>query len=98
VDGNGVTRREFEDLKNDLRDLRNEVRDTRRQLRQEFEELDRDGSRALGIALLRVGILEKRGDANDSNWTWLARGVIGVIFVVMGAIVVLAATGVLGGA
>ena len=97
MEGNGVTRREFEDLKNDLRDLRNEVRDTRRQLRNEFEELDRTGSRALGIALLRMGILEKRADANDSNWSWLAKGVIGVIFLVMGAILVLGLTGAFSG-
>jgi len=97
MEGNGVTRREFEDLKNDLRDLRNEVRDTRRQLRNEFEELDRTGSRALGIALLRMGILEKRADANDSNWSWLAKGVIGVIFLVMGAILVLGVTGAFSG-
>lgn len=76
MDGNGVTRREFEDLKRELADL------------------DRYGSRATAEVLLRLSALEKRLDKSDSNWTWLARGIIGVIFLVISTILVLALSGV----
>ncbi len=78
AEGNGVTRREFEDLKKDL------------------ENLDRFGSRAMAEVILRLGTLEKHADKTDSNWTWLARGIIGVIFLVISTILVLALSGVFG--
>jgi hypothetical protein len=97
VDGNGVTRREFEELKAELRELQHEIRDTRRQLRKEFEELDKGGSRALGVLVLRLDNAEKKIDSQESNWKWLARGVAGVIFTLFAAVLIAAATGALGG-
>jgi hypothetical protein len=101
AEGNGVTRREFDDLKNDLRDAKREYRSAlyalERDLRKEYEDLDRTGTRALGEIILRVTNLEKRGDKQDDNWKWLGRGLIAIIFSVMGAIIILAASGVLGG-
>ena len=78
-EGNGPSRREFENIQ------------------RELDDLDRNGSRATRELQYRVGNLERRLDSHDSNWTWLARGIIGIIFVVMGAIVLLSLSGVLGG-
>jgi hypothetical protein len=97
AEGNGVTRREFEELKAELRETQHDLRDTRRALRKEFEDLDKGGSRALGLLILRVSTLEKRSDEHESNWKWLWRGVAFVVFGLFLAVLSAAATGVLGG-
>ena len=79
ADGNGPTRREFDNLA------------------KELDDLDRNGSRATRELQYRVGNLERRLDGHDSNWTWMARGIIGIIFLVMGTIVILSVSGVLSG-
>lgn len=66
-------------------------------LAKDVDDIDRNGSRATRELQLRMAILERRVDAHDSNWTWLARGIIGIIFLVMGTVIILAASGVLGG-
>lgn len=97
ADGNGVTRREFEELKQDLRDVSQDLKDTRRGLRDEFKGLDEHGSRALGLLLLRVSTLEAKMAGQESNWKWLARGVAGVIFTLLAAVLIAAATGAFNG-
>jgi hypothetical protein len=105
VDGNGVTRREFEDLKAELREIRQELRDTRRGLRQEIEELDRDGSRALGLAKLRIDHIEQQQlpgqnreiEALKANWKWLWGGIGFIVFGLFLAVLTAAATGLIGG-
>jgi hypothetical protein len=73
VDGNGVTRREFEELRQDVRDLRAELR-----------RIDREGSAATGRLVDRVIVLSKAlddlkdedvADLKDFN-KWFVRGLI----------------------
>ena len=79
AEGNGPTRREFD------------------QLQRDHDELDRNGSRATRELQFRVTQLERRVDGQDDNWKWMARGIIGIIFLVMGTVIILSISGALGG-
>ncbi len=87
---NGVTRREFEDLKRQVYELE-------RDLRREFQDLDRNGTRAMGELRLVVNQLVVSVGEIKANWNSLSKGIIGIVFTVLAAFIVLAVTGVIGG-